>query len=742
MADAAGAMDLGGGALGGMGGGGGGKSGGGGGGDMTDPMSGMGMGGDSSFGGGGLSDLAGGGSPFGFGETPSSFGGNIASQAQAAQDPTGTTGAQQSIEASQPSPGTPGGGIGGTQTGPASLGQLAQGTGEPMGSPSQPFSVPTTAVQPAQAPATPIPGSQATGPAGGVTPTPTPTPPFGAPGAGAFGGPPSDFASQFRSDINQINLQNPEQPLQSAINQTMSGTADVGGPDQPAAPAPPEPTQTPPPMPQDQAAAAAGVPREPPTTPDLNPPNETAVAKGDRLPTPFDQRFPSTLEQLATQPMPSLPNPAATIGDVTGSNTFPPNEQQYAGDATQPKPPEAQPKQQTPKATPRTQQPRAAAPRAPAPHAAHPAYRTDPYGNTYTTQPGYQASPMSPLPPYPPPGTAVPRTAAPAPRAAAPPAPGETPAQAAAANTPTGQAMTSAMSQLPTRTLLQLATASAVPVPPPLALAMGGQPPPMQMAQYGPGPLGPNAETPMTIPRSGTLPPGARPIGAAPTAPTTPSAPGAARPGDTAQGYNYYQGRGMRMGSVPTQTVNTPYGPIRVSTEAAGDFQGALQDLKDEGAPIKKFGSYNERPKTFGRGPSSHGYGAAIDIDDEQYLSPAMRKWDAANPGKLDQILGDHNLGRPIPNKDPGHIEWRGPGKTAPTTAGPRSELDTSTQTASATEQGGTTPMERIRQMQLREQHQFWEDQIDDYNRRHPDRPFPLPREPGYEPVSPRSEVG
>jgi len=128
----------------------------------------------------------------------------------------------------------------------------------------------------------------------------------------------------------------------------------------------------------------------------------------------------------------------------------------------------------------------------------------------------------------------------------------------------------------------------------------------------------------------------------------------------------------MRMGSVPTQTVNTPYGPIRVSTEAAGDFQGALQDLKDEGAPIKKFGSYNERPKAFGRGPSSHGYGAAIDIDDEQDLSPAMRQWDRANPGKLDQILSDHNLGRPIPNRDPGHIEWRGPGGSREPIAAPR----------------------------------------------------------------------
>jgi len=667
-------MDLGGGALGGMGGGGGGKSGGGGGGgDMTDPMSGMGMGGDSSFGGGGLSDLAGGGSPFGFGETPSSFGGNIASQAQAAQDPTGTTGAQQSIEASQPSPGTPGGGIGGTQTGPASLGQLAQGTGEPMGSPSQPFSVPTTAVQPAQAPATPIPGSQATGPAGGVTPTPTPTPPFGAPGAGAFGGPPSDFASQFRSDVNQINLQNPEQPLQSAINQTMPGTADVGGPDQPAAPAPPEPTQTPPPMPQDQAAAAAGVPREPPTTPDLNPPDETAVAKGDRLPTPFDQRFPSTLEQLATQPFPHMSSDemAKALGAqpaTTGASDQPTfAERQYEkpppAQASPEKPP-AQPKQQTPKAAPRTQQPRA-----PAPHAAHPAYRTDPYGNTYTTQPGYQPSPMSPLPAYPGPSPQTwPRAAAPtAPRtaAAAPPAPGETPAQAAAANSPQGQAVQQAMNQMPTRTLLQLATAVGMPVPPQLAMAMGGQPPPLQTAQYGPGPLGPNAETPMQIPRSGTLPSGAAPIG------TTPPGTGAALPPGGGR-FNYFQSQGMRPPPASSmRTVNTPYGSITVHPQAAGDFQGALQDLRDAGAPLREPGSYNRRlmrpPSGRSSGMwSSHAYGAAIDLDNEVNLSPAMQRWMQANPGKLDQILQNHNLGRPLPNSDPAHIEWRGPGQAAP----------------------------------------------------------------------------
>jgi len=492
-------MDLGGGALGGMGGGGGGKSGGGGGGGMTDPMSGMGMGGDSSFGGGGLSDLAGGGSPFGFGETSTSYGGNIASQAQAAQDPTGSTGAQQSIEASQPSPGTPGGGIGGTQTGPQSLGQLAQGTGEPMGSPSQPFSVPTTAVQSAQAPTTPIPGSQPTAPAGGVTPTPTPTPPFGASGAGAFGGPPSDFASQFRSDVNQINLQNPEQPLQSAINQTMPGTADVGGPDQPAA----APTPTPAPLSQDQAASAAGVPREPPTTPDLVPPSEqpqtsNVAAKSDRLDSStFAERFQPALDQ----PLDTIPQSLRQEGlqklaeQFNKEPTFANIEKQYETPTPSPaeKPPAAP---AAPKRAP-TAAPRTAAPRTAAPHAAHPAYRTDPYGNTYTTQPGYQPSPMSPLPAYPGPSPQTwPRAAAPATArtaAATTPAPGETPAQAAAANSPQGQAVQQVMNQLPMRTLLQLATAAGLPVPPQLALAMGGQPPPFMTRPTTPTAAAPTA---------------------------------------------------------------------------------------------------------------------------------------------------------------------------------------------------------------------------------------------------------
>src|SRR5262245_58870159 len=182
------------------GGGGGGKGGGGGGAGMTagsdpfsDPMSGM-------------SGLAGSSSPFGFGETPTSFGGNIAQTAQQAQDPTGTTGAQASIEQSQPSPGAPGGGIGGTQTGPASLGQPsppqigpgpAQATAGPGGGGTSllPTEVPTTTIPAAQTPQTNIPGSTALTPsltsmAKASQFTPTPTPPFGAPGAGAFAGPP------------------------------------------------------------------------------------------------------------------------------------------------------------------------------------------------------------------------------------------------------------------------------------------------------------------------------------------------------------------------------------------------------------------------------------------------------------------------------------------------------------------------------------------------------------------------
>lgn len=102
--------------------------------------------------------------------------------------------------------------------------------------------------------------------------------------------------------------------------------------------------------------------------------------------------------------------------------------------------------------------------------AAPPAPPRDPYGNTYTTQPGYQGSPTHPLPPYPGPNPQQwPNTY-------------RTSAAAAAANTPAGRAVQNAMNSLPAQPLLALARAAGVPIPPQVAMALGGTPPPVQTA--------------------------------------------------------------------------------------------------------------------------------------------------------------------------------------------------------------------------------------------------------------------
>lgn len=112
-------------------------------------------------------------------------------------------------------------------------------------------------------------------------------------------------------------------------------------------------------------------------------------------------------------------------------------------------------------------------------------------------------------------------------------------------------------------------------------------------------------------------------------------------------------------------TIQTPYGPARVDKNAATAFTGFFNDLKAAGAPIKKLGSYNIRPKKSagaghspGSGWSQHSYGNAVDLDDDTKLSSAMLDWIKKNPGVLDNIK--KRWGMVTPRGDAPHMEWRG----------------------------------------------------------------------------------
>ena len=135
-------------------------------------------------------------------------------------------------------------------------------------------------------------------------------------------------------------------------------------------------------------------------------------------------------------------------------------------------------------------------------------------------------------------------------------------------------------------------------------------------------------------------------------------------PGAT-QRYNYFEKQ--QPNKADLRVVDTPYGKITVHKDAASDYQGFYNDLKTEGAPIKKLGSYNLRKKRWGKDWSAHAYSAATDLDDEVQISPAMKKWILANPERWANLKKKWNMGQPLTDKDqtggkdPAHVEWRGP---------------------------------------------------------------------------------
>lgn len=132
--------------------------------------------------------------------------------------------------------------------------------------------------------------------------------------------------------------------------------------------------------------------------------------------------------------------------------------------------------------------------------------------------------------------------------------------------------------------------------------------------------------------------------------------------GGGGQGYNYFQKRGASpLQSGQLTPVDTPYGRVLAHPHAADDVRGFFGELGEHGAPLSKPGSYNFRQKRWGGGWSSHAYGTAFDLDDQQFLSPQMKQWIAQNPQRWADIKSKYNMGQPLPEKDPAHVEWRGP---------------------------------------------------------------------------------
>ncbi len=150
----------------------------------------------------------------------------------------------------------------------------------------------------------------------------------------------------------------------------------------------------------------------------------------------------------------------------------------------------------------------------------------------------------------------------------------------------------------------------------------------------------------------------------------------------------YYGKQGIRPEGLPMTTVDTPYGPIKVSADAASDFQNFLQTLSDEGFPYggHDAGSYNLRTK-FGAGKgevtastpissiSEHGFGTAVDFNDATTLTNEQVNWIASHPDQFQDALQDNNIawGHQINLKfgpDTPHMQWTGPGAATAYPAG------------------------------------------------------------------------
>ena len=101
-----------------------------------------------------------------------------------------------------------------------------------------------------------------------------------------------------------------------------------------------------------------------------------------------------------------------------------------------------------------------------------------------------------------------------------------------------------------------------------------------------------------------------------------------------------------------------------VHKEAAPYFQGFLNELATQGAPVSSSGGWNYRQKVGAKGLSEHSWAGAIDVNQtgRDEVTPEFMQWIQNHPGALQQaeqrwhIYGGERFG------DLGHFEWGGVG--------------------------------------------------------------------------------
>ena len=141
---------------------------------------------------------------------------------------------------------------------------------------------------------------------------------------------------------------------------------------------------------------------------------------------------------------------------------------------------------------------------------------------------------------------------------------------------------------------------------------------------------------------------------------------------------NYFQRHyGFSLANAPPEssmrTIQTSAGPVKVNPAVANDAKNVINQLKQAGAPIRSLGGYNHRgmkaPWAGRWSPSSrassHAWGAAIDLDNAWGFShnPQLGQWINSHQSQFNSILAQNNFVRPLPGRDPNHIEWTGPGR-------------------------------------------------------------------------------
>lgn len=131
--------------------------------------------------------------------------------------------------------------------------------------------------------------------------------------------------------------------------------------------------------------------------------------------------------------------------------------------------------------------------------------------------------------------------------------------------------------------------------------------------------------------------------------------------------FNRHSGQDPYQKQKDIVTLQTPYGKINVTKDAALAYQGFFNDLKTAGAPIKTLGSFNIRRKQSagsghnpGKGYSEHSYGNAVDLDNATSLSREMRDW-LKNPENAERFSrAKRDWGMKVPRGDEPHMEFGG----------------------------------------------------------------------------------